>query len=183
MKISNSLSRKAICMLLLASVAFWGCKKTSQSSSAAINWVTLDQAMAMNKQNNKKIYLFIYTDWCTWCHKFDSATLGDPGVAAYINNNYYAVRLNPEASDTIRINGNAYLNPSPGKMWSANKFAIMLLDSNMKYPASVFLDGNGNRLAAPEYGYISVKDFKPILSLYSSTNWKASSSEEHKKSL
>jgi thioredoxin-related protein len=167
---------------LIVSIVMISCNKSEKVSSTTINWVSLDKAIALNKGNKKKIYICIYTDWCKWCHTFDSATLANPKVIEFINDNYYAVRLNAESTDTIHFNHNIYINKSP-KRGSPNEFANFLLDAKLNYPASVFLDEQLNRIGAPAYGDYKISDFKALLSYYSSDKYKTSTFSEYLKSL
>jgi thioredoxin-related protein len=176
----NSLSKSVF--TLIAPIVMISCNKTEKTPSTAINWVSLDKAMILNKENKKKIYICMYTDWCKWCHIFDSATLSNPKIIEFINDNYYAVRLNAETIDTIHFNNNTYMNKSH-KMGCPNEFANFLLHAKLNYPASVFLDEELSRIGAPTYGYYKASDFKALLSYYSSDKYKTSTFAEYLKSL
>ncbi len=176
---------KSLCksvFIIIASIVMISCGKTEKTPSTTINWVSLDKAIALNKENKKKIYICMYTDWCKWCHTFDSATLSNPEIVELINDNYNAVRLNAETVDTIHFNNNTYINKSP-KMGNPNEFANFLLDAKLNYPASVFLDEQLTRIGAPAYGYYKASDFKALLSYYSSDKYKTSTFAEYLKSL
>ena len=53
---------------------------TSAQSSAQIKWMTMNEALAAQVQNPKKIFMDVYTDWCgpcssvTWVEKFKPLT-------------------------------------------------------------------------------------------------------------
>ena len=65
-----------------------------------IEWLKFEDAIAANAQNPKMLIVDVYTDWCGWCKKMDKETFTDPKVIAYINESFYAVKLNAE--DTQR---------------------------------------------------------------------------------
>jgi thioredoxin-related protein len=65
-----------------------------------IKWLKFEEAIAANAQNPKMLLVDVYTDWCGWCKKMDKETFTDPKVIAYINSNFYAVKMNAE--DTKR---------------------------------------------------------------------------------
>ena len=49
-------------------------ENTSETSILSeINWITLEEAEALNKENPKKIFIDFYTDWCGWCKKNGSS--------------------------------------------------------------------------------------------------------------
>jgi thioredoxin-related protein len=65
-----------------------------------IKWLKFEEAIAANAQSPKMLLVDVYTDWCGWCKKMDKETFTDPKVIAYINSNFYAVKMNAE--DTKR---------------------------------------------------------------------------------
>jgi thioredoxin-related protein len=86
-------------------------KRTAASAkdNKEIHWITdfneLEQKM---KENPKKVYFDVYTDWCGWCKKMEATTFQNPDLIKYINLNYYAVRFNAERQDVIHFNGKEY---------------------------------------------------------------------------
>src|SRR5687767_5013590 len=89
-----------------------------------INWLTLEEAAAKTQQEPRKIFIDVYTDWCGWCRKMDQSTFSDPGIADYVNKNFYAVKLDAESKKPITINGKTYkYNPN----YRSHEVAIALL--------------------------------------------------------
>jgi len=66
-----------------------------------ITWLTIEEAYALNKEEPRKIFIDVYTDWCGWCKKMDRDTFSDPKVAEYVNENFYAVKLDAEDQGEI----------------------------------------------------------------------------------
>ena len=53
----------------------------------AINWLTWEEAMEKMEVEKRKIFVEVYTDWCTWCRKMDETTLIDLHlILLFINN-------------------------------------------------------------------------------------------------
>ena len=75
-----------------------------------INWVTFEQALALQKKNPKKIMMDVYTNWCGPCKMLDKNTFQNPDVAKYVNDNYYAVKFDAEGNEKINYKGNSYDN-------------------------------------------------------------------------
>ena len=71
-------------------------------SQSEINWMTWEEMVVQRDKDSikKKVYIDLYTDWCGWCKKMDAFTFQDSKVIEYINNQFYAVKLNAE--DTNR---------------------------------------------------------------------------------
>src|SRR5690606_5785974 len=91
---------------------------------ASINWMTMEEAAAKIKKQPRKVFIDVYTDWCGWCKKMDKSTFTDPAVVAYINKNYYAVKLDAEGKKPITLNGHTYTFKEE---YRAHELAIALL--------------------------------------------------------
>ena len=83
-----------------------GCSVTS----AQVNWMTFNEALAAQKSNPKKIVIDVYTTWCGQCKLLDKNTFGNPEVSAFINANYYPVKFNAEGKELVSYNGNQFNN-------------------------------------------------------------------------
>jgi len=73
----------------------------TNNDDKAIHWLSIEEAYALNKEAPRKIFIDVYTDWCGWCKKMDKDTFSDPKVAKFVNENFYAVKLNAENRDKI----------------------------------------------------------------------------------
>lgn len=138
--------------------------------SAQINWVTIEEAQELTAQNPKKIFVDIYTDWCGWCKRMDANTFSHPQIAAYINENFYAVKLNAEQEDPIIFRGQEYVNENPGQRRSSHNFARALLQGRMSYPSVAFFDEELNLITAIP-GYREPQQFEPVLVFFSDDHY------------
>lgn len=126
------------------------------------------QALTEGKAFPKKIFIDVYTSWCGWCKKMDASTFAEPNVADYMNNNFYAVKMDGEMKDTIIFNNHTFINPNPSMNRSAHTLPSSLLDYKLSYPTYVLLDENLSRIAIYP-GYKSAEDLLGIL-LFFKTN-------------
>ncbi|WP_187262308.1 thioredoxin family protein [Pontibacter beigongshangensis] len=143
----------------------------------AIQWLTIEEAAAKLKKEPRKVVIDVYTDWCGWCRKMDKSTFADPAVAAYINKNYYAVKLDAESKQPITLNGHTY-NYNPA--YKSHELAVALLQGQMSYPTTVYLNEKMEMLS-PVPGYLDAAAFSKILRYFGDNHYKTSSWQEYEK--
>lgn len=137
-----------------------------------INWMTFQEAVKLNETAPKKIFIDVYTDWCGWCKRMDQTTFQNKEVVDYMNENYYAVKLDAEMNDTIVFSGYTFINEGGhnGRKGS-HQLAIALLQGKMSFPSYVFMDER-NQLLTVAPGYMEAKDFMPILKYFGTDAYK-----------
>jgi thiol:disulfide interchange protein len=60
---------------------------------------SFESAVAYAKENNKPLFVKTYTEWCGWCKRMDSNTLGDAEVIAYLNANFVTLKIDAEKGE------------------------------------------------------------------------------------
>ena len=113
--------------------------------------MTLEEALEKSKTQHKKVFIDVYTDWCGWCKRMDDSTFSDPAVAKYLNDNFYAVKLNAEQQQDITYKGKVYHFKKNGAR-GYHELASTLLNNRLIFPTTVFLDENQDLIQAlPNY--------------------------------
>jgi len=126
-----------------------------------VKWITLKEALELNKKQKKTFLIDIYTDWCGWCKHMMRTTFADPNIASYINNYFYPVRFNAETKDTVEFLGEKYINQGNGAR-SPHDLAIKWMEGRMSYPTILFFNNDFQfRLLVP--GYMDVSTIEPYL--------------------
>lgn len=131
-----SLINIVLCLLFMSGNSFAGNKDASKKK---INWLSFEDAVKINKENPKKMFIDVYTDWCTWCKVMDKKTFSDPIIIDYINKNYHAVKFNGERRDPVQFRGKMYVFVA-SEVNSYHELAAQLLQGKMMYPTYVILD-------------------------------------------
>ncbi|MDD3877829.1 MAG: DUF255 domain-containing protein [Bacteroidales bacterium] len=145
------------------------------TTSAAINWMSIEEAVRLQQNEPRKIFMDIYTDWCGWCRRMDAQTFSHPVIAKYLNEKYYAVKFNAEQKDSVVFQGVTFFNQNPEGNRSSHDLAVALLQGRMGYPSVVFIDEE-SKVITNIPGYKTPNDLEPILNfilnnLYISGNW------------
>lgn len=138
-----------------------------------IKWLSFEEAVALQAKEPKKILIDVYTDWCGWCKKMDKNTYTDAEVIKNLNKNYYLVKFNAEQKEDVKFKDKVFKFKTEYK---AHELAVSLLNGQMSYPSTVFLDEDLNLLTNVP-GYLTPKDMNPILvyfgdNIYKTKNWK-----------
>ncbi len=120
------------------------------NAQEGIKWMTMNEAVAAQKKNPKKIFMDVYTTWCGPCKLLDKNTFGDKNVIQFINDNYYAVKFNAEGNEVVDFQDFSYTNPGyvEGR---AGRNSQHLFAHAMKitgYPSVVFFKENGDLIQA-----------------------------------
>ncbi len=123
-----------------------------------------EAALKTAKDQDKRVIVDVYTDWCGWCKKMDSDVYSKKKIKEIIDDDFVFVKLNAEGSSKI-----SYL----GKDYTESDLAALFQVTG--YPTTVFLEPNGKVI---EYkydnvkmnnlpGYFKLKDFRNILEFIS----------------
>lgn len=144
-----------------------------------INWVSIEEADKLRQSEPRKILIDVYTDWCGWCKKMDATTFSDPELVKYVNENYYAVKLDAEQKEPITVGGKTYEFVPNGRR-GYNEIANELLQGKMSYPTIVFLDESMNMIQ-PLPGYRDAETMQPILEYLAENAYKQTPWEEWQK--
>ena len=165
---------KNITLLVLLLVA------TSVSAQKGINWVSMNDALAVQAQDAKPIFIDMYTSWCGPCKMLDRNTFSNEDVIDYINEHYYAVKFNAEGDEPVAYLGNDFGNPqyNPAKAKRRNsqhEFAKHL--SIRAYPTLVFLNETGELLTTVK-SYRTPQQLELYLKLFATGAYKNLKSNE-----
>ena len=162
-------------LLLFLSASIAPAPVQKAKKPAPIKWLSLEEVAVLNRQQPRKIFIDVYTDWCGWCKKMDKSTFTDPAVVDYVNKNFYAVKLNAESRKPITINGKTY---QYNAQMRAHEAALALLQGQMSYPTTVYLDERMG-IISPVPGYLDASMFRTILGYFGEDHYKQKTFAEY----
>jgi len=150
------------------------------SVAQEINWVTLEEAIELQKKEPKKIFMDVYTNWCGPCKLLDRKTFHNKDVVDYINEHYYAVKFNAEGNSSIEYKDKTFTNPNydpkkANRRNSAHQFARALKVS--AYPTMVFFNEKGDYIS-PITGYLKPQQLELYLKLFKTDKYKEMTTQE-----
>jgi thioredoxin-related protein len=145
-----------------------GSSGSEPSAAKAITWHRFDEGVALARQENKKILVDVYTDWCGWCKKMDKEVYTNKEVGQTIALHFIAVKLDAESQKGASYGGTRMDEASVASALGATG-----------YPTTVFLDP-GAKPITKIAGYMEPKEFVKVLSFIGEDHYKTKSFEEYK---
>lgn len=128
-----------------------------------VNWMEMGEALKKAEQENKKIFIDLYTSWCSWCKKMDKSTFEKSDIASYINQKFIPVKFNAEQKSEIEYKGQIYKYVNYKKR-GYHQLAAELSKNlgRLSYPTIIFLDEDQN-VIQPIPGYQDPQSFEVIM--------------------
>ena len=151
---------------------------SAPGDSKEIQWKTFESSMDL-KDNGKKYFIFVYTDWCSWCHRMESTTFQDEKIVNLLNERFVPVLFNAESKEPISFNGTEFKFVANGSR-GYHELAAALLNNRLSYPSVVFLDEKMNMIQ-PLPGYKSAEDLKIILTFLADNIYETMGFDEYYK--
>jgi thioredoxin-related protein len=155
-----------------------GYKNGEVKISHGIKWITLPEAIQLNKKKPRKIFMDIYEPANISAKIMYTTTYNDIQIADYLEEKFYCVRLDATSRDTIRLD-KAYTNDNPAP--SYHSLAIMMLQNFMIFPTTIYFDEQNNPMLSVRY-YQKPDQFMKVLKYVGEDIYKKKTWEEFLKS-
>ena len=149
---------KKIVFIVLFSVAL------IPSGFAQLKTYTFEQIDSLQRIQNRKIIVFIHTDWCKYCQAIKNSTFKNKEIIKNLNENFYFLTLNAEEKHNITFNGRNFTFKTNGTTTGIHELTYELANVNnqVAYPTICVLNSQ-NEVIFQESNYLPPKDFLILL--------------------
>lgn len=97
-----NITRFGIFLLLLTALSSTHAESWIYKHSSKINWREYNTAAFTEaKQSSKPLYLFVYSDLCAWCRKFETETLEKPAIRAFVETHFIPVLIDQQTQPEL----------------------------------------------------------------------------------
>ncbi len=144
-------------VFLFGWVVIFSCAQKQGAEPEKMQWLSLQQVADSLQKAKRPVLIDLYTDWCGWCKVMDKRTYANKNVSAYIQQKFYAVKLDAETRQAITWQGKKY---NFNDRYRTNDFAIYLTNGQLSYPTTVVIPVDGEPQAIP--GFLAPNEFELI---------------------
>lgn len=141
---------------------------TIYAQSAQVTPVSLEEALKIAPEQEKKILLDVYAAWCPYCQRMHSEVYVDSDVVNAINEYFILVRINVESDEMVNFHGNEM---------TESEFAQALQNRNV--PTTYFLNHEG-AIIGTQPGYLDEGIFSQLLNFVGSDAFLSQSFDEYR---
>ena len=126
-----------------------------KADNAEVNWLDFNKGYELAKKKNKIMLVDVYTDWCGWCKRMDKDAYAKPNIAATINDDFVAVKFNPEITSVSYV--------FEGKTYTGEQLAGVISNYQISgYPTTIFIYPKTKK-SEVVVGYKNAEQMAPIL--------------------
>lgn len=121
-------------LLLILFMPFWFTNEpVTEKETVKIEWISLSEAHEKMQAEPRKIIVDVYTNWCGWCKRMDRDTFANEDIAKYVNENFYAVKLNAESQDEELIMGESMSHRTIARQLQVSGYpTIVIINEDFK---------------------------------------------------
>jgi thioredoxin-related protein len=100
-------------LLILCLIIILGMPAYAQDNS--LQWIDFEQLEDSLNTRPKKVLIYFYTDWCTYCRKMEKEIFTKPEVISALKSKYYLVKFDAEQNADVKFDNQVFSNRQIGK--------------------------------------------------------------------
>lgn len=134
-------------------------------ASAQLKWLSIQEAIDLQKEKPKKIIMSFVANDCKSCKELEEKSFKHPALSQYISEHYYLVKFNTDTTqDVFAFDRIFKANPTKNK----HEFTTFMNINTV--PSIVFLDEKSNFIILIQ-GKISPQEFEPYVLFMNSKDY------------
>ncbi len=133
--------------------------------SAQIKWLSIDEALEIQKTNPRPLYLLFVKDDCVNCNKIED-NLSHPIIQQYLNENFYPVKYNSNQSKNFNFQEVKFKSSKNSEGVSFEDFLHI-----SSFPTQMFIDEDLTVLSVIN-GLSSARNLEPYFNLFQNKDYK-----------
>lgn len=154
---------KLIFIGIIAQILFLS--SSNAQGTGFVPWLSFEQLDDSLKINPKPVFIEFYADWCTVCKRMEREAFVSESIATALTDDYYAVRMNVETTETISFGGELFINENSHKINAIHQIPLLMAsrkDAPFSLPAIIILDEKFEARAR-YFQYLSAEQLEKIL--------------------
>lgn len=108
MRTFGTTSLFSILLILVSSFTTLNESRPLDEGETLVKWYNIEEAQALAKETPKNVFIDLTAKWCGWCKVMDKKTFSDKAVAQYINEYYYAVKVDFDSEERFNFQGEQF---------------------------------------------------------------------------
>lgn len=107
-----------------------------------LNKQSFEQIDHLQSEEKRNSVVFIYTDWCKYCHAMQSTTLKEEEIVNLLNTHFWYTELNAEETNSISFSGHTFQFKPNGNNTGVHELAEQLAttDGKISFPTLCILN-------------------------------------------
>lgn len=133
----------------------------------AQQYYNFNQLDSLQKVKEKKVLVFVHTDWCSYCKGMEEVVFKDRAIVSILAETYYLIKLNAEEKQPIIYQNRKFIfKPNLG----FHELAILLAaNPKLSFPALYILN-NQNQIVYQCQEFVNSKDLGKVLHYFKGRN-------------
>ena len=139
---------------------------SSFSVFAQLKSYQFEEIEDIQKLDEKPVFVFTYTNWCTYCAAMKIKVFNDSKVVELLNKHFYFIWLNAEEERKINFNKQEFNFKPSGIKTGTHQLAAELatIDKELTFPSFCILNP-ANEIIYQKRDFTSAKELVIILSI------------------
>jgi thioredoxin-related protein len=167
---------KIMKLVLVAGLFILCAAKVNNTSHGKPGWMNMNELNEKIRSEPKPVIIDLYTNWCYWCKVMDKKTYTNAKVISYINDHFYAVKLDAETKDVVKWN---YTDYHFNDNYKVNDFTMYATSGQPGFPTTViFADEHSAPVSIA--GFLTPGEMEPVLKYFGEGAYKKQNFTEFK---